>query len=96
MDRARTSAPGGPGGDRHSAIRAKYPGEPWYADLHGNLTRVLLPSNADQIRALAPALRGMMLDHDPMPTLRALDVPPLRILGEDDLDAPSAETAPRR
>jgi pimeloyl-ACP methyl ester carboxylesterase len=30
-----------------------------------------------------------------MPTLRALDTPQLWVLGEDDLDAPSAETARR-
>ncbi len=41
------------------------------------------------------SLPGTPFRYDPMPTLRAVDVPQLWILGEDDLEAPSAETSRR-
>ena len=40
-------------------------------------------------------LAGVPADYDPMPVLRNLDTPQLWILGEDDTDAPSVETAQR-
>ena len=38
---------------------------------------------------------GTPFRYDPMPTLRAIEAPQLWILGEDDLEAPSAETSRR-
>jgi pimeloyl-ACP methyl ester carboxylesterase len=38
---------------------------------------------------------GTPFRYDPMPTLRAVKAPQLWILGEDDLEAPSAPTARR-
>ena len=38
---------------------------------------------------------GTPFRYDPMPTLRAVETPQLWILGEDDLEAPSAETSRR-
>jgi pimeloyl-ACP methyl ester carboxylesterase len=48
------------------------------------------------LRVLGPKLfPGVPLHYDPQPVLRNLTVPQLWILGEDDADAPSAETARR-
>ena len=79
---------------RFDALRAKYRAEPWYKDLHGNLTRFLLPYDEAELRKRGAELRSWKtpLRYDPMPTLRADRAPQLWILGEDDLDAPSAET----
>lgn len=82
--------------DRFDAIRARYRPEPWYKDLKGNLTRFILNTDGATLRAKAADLRfGTPFNYDAMPVLRALDTPQIWILGEDDLDAPSAETARR-
>jgi pimeloyl-ACP methyl ester carboxylesterase len=81
---------------RFDALRAKYRNEPWYKDLRGNMTRLLLPYTGDQLREQAAAYRfGTPLHYDAMPVLRTVKAPQLWILAEDDLDAPSAETARR-
>jgi len=78
------------------AVRAKYRAEPWYKDLHGNFTFMLLPHDEAQLREMAKTYDwGTPFRYDPMPTLRAVKTPQLWILGEDDLDAPSAETSRR-
>ncbi|HXO94601.1 MAG TPA: hypothetical protein VN825_10720, partial [Candidatus Acidoferrum sp.] len=41
------------------------------------------------------SLPGTPFRYDPMPTLRAVKAPQLWVLGEDDLEAPSAETSRR-
>lgn len=82
--------------DEFDAVRAKYRNEPWYKDLRGNLTRFLLPYNATELRKMADEFRfGTPWFYDPMPVLRRLEAPQLWMLGEDDLDAPSAETSRR-
>lgn len=81
---------------RFDAVRARYRGEPWYRDVHGNYTWLLLPYSEAELREKGKAYAwGTPFRYDPMQTLRALDVPQLWILGEDDLDAPSAETSRR-
>src|SRR5688500_10707781 len=76
------------------AVRERYRNEPWYGDLHGNFTHFFLPMDEARLREAAREFDwGTPWRHDPMPALRALDVPQLWVLGEDDLDAPSAETA---
>jgi len=81
---------------RFDALRAKYRSEPWYKDLRGNMTRLLLPYSEQQLREQAPAYRfGTPWHYDSMPVLRAVKAPQLWILGGDDLDAPSAETGRR-
>ncbi|HSY04324.1 MAG TPA: alpha/beta hydrolase [Steroidobacteraceae bacterium] len=81
---------------RFDAVRARYRDEPWYKDVHGNYTWALLPYSEAELRAKAKAYDwGTPFRYDPMPTLRALDVAQLWVLGEDDLDAPSAETSRR-
>jgi len=84
------------GFERFDAVRAKYRNEPWYKDLHGNYTHFILPYTAAEAREkFKDSLPGTPFRYDPMPTLRAVETPQLWILGEDDLEAPSAETSRR-
>jgi uncharacterized protein len=84
------------GFENFDAVRAKYRHEPWYKDLHGNYTHFILPYTASEIREKAKDfIFGTPFRYDPMPTLSAAKAPQLWILGEDDLEAPSAETSRR-
>jgi uncharacterized protein len=84
------------GFERFDAVRAKYRDEPWYKDLHGNYTHFILPYTAAEVREKGKDfVFGTPFRYDPMPTLRAVNAPQLWILGEDDLEAPSAETSRR-
>ncbi len=84
------------GFERFDAVRAKYRNEPWYKDLHGNYTHFILPYTASEIREKGKDfIFGTPFRYDPVPTLRAVEAPQLWILGEDDLEAPSAETSRR-
>jgi uncharacterized protein len=84
------------GFERFDAVRAKYRNEPWYKDLHGNYTHFILPYTATEIREKGKDfIFGTPFRYDPMPTLRAVEAPQLWILGEDDLEAPRAETSRR-
>ncbi|HVY88612.1 MAG TPA: alpha/beta hydrolase, partial [Hyphomonadaceae bacterium] len=81
------------GFDEFDAVRAKYRNEPWYKDLHGNYTYMLLPLDKPTIQASAERfVLGTPWKYDPMPALRASKTPQVWILGEDDLKAPSADT----
>lgn len=78
------------------ALKAKYAGEDWLADLHGNIAFFLLQTPEAQIREMGPQLLAHVpAQYDPMPVLENLDVPQLWILGEEDLDAPYAKTLQR-
>jgi len=84
------------GFDRLDAVRAKYRDEPWYKDVHGNYTYMLLPYTSDQLREKGKEyVFGTPWHYDPVPTVRAVQAPQLWVLGEDDLEAPSAETSRR-
>jgi pimeloyl-ACP methyl ester carboxylesterase len=84
------------GFENFDAVRAKYRHEPWYKDLHGNYTHFILPYTASEIREKGKDfIFGTPFRYDPMPTLSAVKVSQLWILGEDDLEAPSAETSRR-
>jgi uncharacterized protein len=84
------------GFERFDAVRAKYRNEPWYKDLHGNYAHFILPYTAAEAREkFKDSFPGTPFRYDPMPTLRAVKAPQLWILGEDDLEAPSAETSRR-
>lgn len=79
-----------------TAVTAKYSGEPWFKHVHGDVSWLFLQTPEAEVREKGPAmLAGLPADYDPMPVLRNLDVAQLWILGEDDTDAPSAETARR-
>jgi pimeloyl-ACP methyl ester carboxylesterase len=84
------------GFERFDAVRARYRNEPWYKDVHGNFTYLLLPYGEAELREKGKAyVFGTPFRYDPMPSLRAVAAPQLWILGADDLEAPSAETARR-
>jgi hypothetical protein len=84
------------GFERFDAVRAKYRNEAWYKDVHGNYTHFILPYTATEAREkFKDSLPGTPFRYDPMPTLRAVEPPQLWILGEEDLEAPSAETSRR-
>lgn len=81
------------------AMRAKYHSAPWYKDLHGNYTYMLLPYSDAQLLELGSTklsfTRSTPFYYDPMPTLNADRIPQLWILGGEDYAAPSAETMRR-
>ena len=82
--------------DELDSVRTRYRNAPWYKDVHGNFTHVILDMTAEEIRAKAPAYAfGTPVHYDPMPTLRAVRVPQLWALGGQDIDAPAGETARR-
>ena len=84
------------GYDQVEAVRKKYEKEPWFPLLHGNVSFLILQRPAAELKELGPTLfPGAPLQYDPMPVLRNLQIPQLWLLGEDDIDAPSAETAAR-
>jgi len=84
------------GYDRVDAVRAKYGSEPWFQHVHGNFTFAVLGMPHDELRQKGPVLLPDVDPHyDPMPILRKLNTPQLWILGAEDIDAPSAETARR-
>jgi len=77
-------------------VREKYRSEPWYKDLRGNYTWLMLPlDKAGFLAAPERFVMGTPWRYDPMPTLRASKTPQLWVLGEDDLQAPSADTGQR-
>ena len=84
------------GFDEVEAVRKKYGAEPWFRHIHGNVTFLVLEKSPAELRELAAReIPGIPMQYDPMPVLRNLRTPQLWLLGADDLDAPSAETARR-
>lgn len=84
------------GFDQLDAARAKYRNEPWYKDVRGDFTYLLLPYSADEIREKGKAyMFGTPWHYDSMAVLEKLHTPQLWMLGEDDIDAPSGETLRR-
>lgn len=84
------------GYEEFDALRRKYKSEPWYKDVHGDFLFFVLPVQKSQLTAMAKAFDfHTPFRYEPMPALRASTTPQLWVLGSDDLDAPSAETAAR-
>lgn len=78
------------------AVRARYRAEPWFADIRGEFTGLLLNAPNEQIMAMAPQLEhGPSWDYDPLPVLSRLDTPMLWIQAEDDRGAPPDATRRR-
>jgi len=79
------------------ALRQKYKSEPWYKDVHGDFVFFIMPLDQKQIiDAIAQQFNfHTPFDYEPMPALRVSTTPQLWVLGSDDLEAPSAETAKR-
>jgi dienelactone hydrolase len=77
-------------------VRARYRAEPWFADIRGEFTGLLLNAPNDQITAMAPQLEfGPSWDYDPLPVLNSLSAPMLWIQAEDDTGAPPDATRQR-
>jgi dienelactone hydrolase len=75
------------------AVRMKYRDQPWYKDVYGNFTHVILPYMGDDLRRLAQEYKwGTPWHYDSMPVLRELRTPQLWELGDADIDAPMGET----
>lgn len=84
------------GYDKFDALRQKYKNEPWYKDVHGDFLFFILPLDKAQMEAAEKQFDfHTPFRYEPMPTLRASATPQLWILGSDDLEAPSQETAAR-
>jgi uncharacterized protein len=87
------------GYETFDALRRKYKSDPWYGDVHGDFVFFIMPLSRNQIIDAATHDFSFLSDtpfhYEPMPALRASVTPQLWILGSDDLDAPSAETAKR-
>lgn len=75
------------------AVRMKYRDQPWYKDVYGNFTHVILPYMGDDLRRIGQQYKwGTPWHYDPMPVLRGLRTPQLWELGDADIDAPMGET----
>jgi hypothetical protein len=87
------------GYEAFDALRQKYKSESWYKDVHGDFVFVIMPLERKQIiDAISHEfsfIHTTPFRYEPMPTLRASTTPQLWVLGSDDLEAPSAETAKR-
>jgi dienelactone hydrolase len=83
--------------DRFARVRQRYEGEPWFKDVRGDFCYLLLGlKTKEEFAAFAQHLKaGTPWLFDPMATIAAVTVPQLWILAQDDLEAPSAETARR-
>ena len=78
------------------ALREKYKSERWYKDVHGDFLFFVMSLNQAQIiDAVGKMLVQTPFTYEPMPALRASTTPQLWVLGADDLEAPSRETATR-
>jgi hypothetical protein len=78
------------------ALRQKYRTDAWYKYVHGDFVFFILPLDKAQIdEAVKQFDFQTPFRYEPMPVLRRSTTPQLWVLGSDDLDAPSAETAKR-
>lgn len=77
-------------------LRKRYADAPWYKDLKGDFTFMILPKSESELRAMAPQFDWHVPFHyDPMPVLRSSRTPQLWIIGGEDYEAPSRETRKR-
>jgi dienelactone hydrolase len=85
------------GYETFDSLRQKYKSEPWYKDVHGDFLFFIMTLDKEQIvKAIEQNFNfHTPFEYEPMPALRASTTPQLWILGGDDLEAPSAETARR-
>ncbi len=85
------------GYEHFDELRRRYTTEPWFKDVHGDFLFFILPLDKAQILdALTHEFNFVVpYRYEPLPTLQASTTPQLWILGSDDLEAPSDETAKR-
>lgn len=78
------------------AVRKRYREQPWYKDVYGNFTHLLLPYMGEDLRKAGQQYKfGTPWHYDALPVLRRLRTPQLWQLAELDIDAPMGETLRR-
>ncbi|MET0497456.1 MAG: alpha/beta hydrolase [Steroidobacteraceae bacterium] len=84
------------GFERLEQVRELYQREPWFKDVRGNFTYLLLGFSPAELREKRQMfVLGTPMHYDSVPVIASLKTPQLWILAQDDIDAPSAETARR-
>jgi dienelactone hydrolase len=84
------------GWDQLAAVKAKYGQEPWFKDVQGEFTGELFRYPPAVVKMVGPSRdKGTTWRHDPMPVIRAVNVPVLWILASEDREAPVVETRAR-
>lgn len=77
-------------------LRRAYRDEPWYEDLEGEFTSEMIDYPEIALRLVGPMRnQGTSWTYEPVPVLRALDIPQFWMLAADDTEAPPAETIAR-
>lgn len=77
-------------------VREEYGKEPWFKDVQGDFSWLILSHTDAELRAMAKDFDWHTpVYYDGMATLRADKVPQLWIVGGEDYEAPSAETSMR-
>lgn len=78
------------------AVRAKYGKEPWFKDVQGDFSWLILSHSDDELRAMAKDFDWHTpVYYDGLQTLRAGKTPQLWVVGGEDYEAPAAETSMR-
>jgi dienelactone hydrolase len=85
------------GYEEFNSLRKKYKSEPWYKDVHGDFVFFVMTLDQEQIIDFIARNFNFHtpFHYEPMPALRESKTPQLWVLGSDDLESPSAETARR-
>jgi hypothetical protein len=84
------------GFEEFDQVRARYGKAPWYRDVRGDFTWLILPHSDAELRAMAKEFDWHTpFYYDSMSTLRADKAPQLWIIGGEDYEAPAAETSIR-
>ncbi|MGH6952314.1 MAG: alpha/beta hydrolase family protein [Vitreimonas sp.] len=77
-------------------LRNEYRDEPWYGDLDGEFTSEMIDYPEIGLRVIGPMRnQGTSWTYEPVPVLRALEVPQFWMLAADDTEAPPDETIAR-
>ncbi len=77
-------------------LRREYRNEPWYGDIEGEFTHQMLRYPEVALRIVGPMRnQGTSWRYEPVPILRAIDVPQFWIIAGDDTEAPPEETIAR-
>lgn len=84
--------------DELDALRAQYGDQPWFAQIRGGFTGVILGISSAELREKGiPMFDRLNIDWSvtPMDALRQVDVPQLWVLAAQDREAPIAKTLER-